>query len=145
MSFGNFCRIVFNTKITKLNFAICFRCSVHSMAYRFYKRTDVTSASSHTNYRFLSTPEKVSRMHSLRKRNKALMAKVTRMKARLESLIKEKGVILDDSTSEDMQVIMEEEDKTITDKYPEDSFQYIFWRQQKECLSSKKRGFDGIL
>ncbi len=71
------------------------------------------------------------------------MAQVKRMQVRLESLIEEKGVILDDSTCEDMRVIlMEEEDQTITDKYPEDSFHSTYFGSNRRnvCqeMSSKK-------
>ena len=108
------------------------------------KLTDGTDASSHTNYRFLSTPEKVSRMWDLRKHNKALTAQLKKIQVKLEASIEANGVILDDETCHDMKRIMEDEDQTISEKYPEDSFQYIFWKQQKECLLKEGNQKKGI-
>ena len=52
-------------------------------------------------------------------------------------MIRTNGVVLDNETSSDMEKIMEEEDGNIADKFQEDSFQRIFWKQQKECIAKE--------
>ena len=98
--------------------------------------------SSHTNYRFLTSPEKRSRLKNIRKVNRALDMKLKRLKAKLSEVIETSGVHLDADTSHDLETIMEEEETRIT--YSEESFQSIFWKQQKEVLIRKGNSKKGI-
>jgi hypothetical protein len=83
-------------------------------------------------------------MKNLQRRKKALMVQVKRIQAKLEASIEKNGVILDDEICDDMKQIMEVEDRNVGDMYPEDSFPYIFWKQQRECLSKQGSQKNGI-
>ena len=98
-----------------------------------------TSKSSHVNYRFLSSPEKVVRMRQLRTENLAMKWKIANLEAKINDIICKEGIELDDETTSDLRQIMMEHDSTIS-KFPEDSFQRIYWKQQKEAFEKHKNG-----
>ena len=81
---------------------------------------------SKSNYRYLSTPEKVDRCKGLSKRNRELKVKIKCLQSKLDKTMEVGSTGLDDETSGDLEKIMEEEDETISSKFPEDSFQAIF-------------------
>ena len=51
---------------------------------------DVSSSSSHTNVRYLNTPEKLAKMTNLKKRVKSAEIEITRLKEKVLSLIQKK-------------------------------------------------------
>lgn len=92
-------------------------------------------------YRYLSKPEMVGRLHDLQHQNRLAKLRIDRLKERLSSVIANHSIVLDESTSKDMEEIMEEEEEQVTKNFCEGSFQQIFWQQQKEAASkSDKRG-----
>ncbi len=99
-----------------------------------------TTPSSHTNYRYLSTPEKHTRMKNLHHENRLLSMRLERLKLKMVDTIERKGVELDQNLTNDFQKIMdEEEQKALKDVKP-GSFQELFWKQQKEAAGRDKRG-----
>ena len=102
-----------------------------------------SSSSSHVNYRYLSTPEKVERLRQLRRKNRELQDKIHRLQVKLDKALEKKSVSLDDDISQDFQNVMEEEDNNISTKFSEDSFQAIFWKHQKESLSKEGKQKNG--
>ena len=99
-----------------------------------------TASSSHINYRYLSTPEKLERMKTLHRDNRAAHMKIERLKVKLKNAIDNKGVSLDREVTDDLhQVMEEEEEKAMSDVQP-GSFRHIFWQQQKEAASRDRRG-----
>lgn len=98
-----------------------------------------TSKSSHVNYRFLSSPEKVVRMRQLRTENLAMKRKIANLEAKINDIICKEGIEFDDETTSDLRQIMMEHDSIIS-KFPEDSFQPIYWKQQKEAVEKHKNG-----
>lgn len=58
-----------------------------------------------------------------------------RLRAKLATVIVSVGVSLDDGTTSDLDIIMEEEEGRVKQAYPEGSFQRIFWDQQKQVNS----------
>ena len=108
---------------------------------------EVINCSSRVNYRCLSTPEKVKRLRGLSQKNRELQKKVQRLQLKFDKLLETSSISLDDETSQDFEKIMEEEDHNINTQLPEDSFQAIFWKNQRELLSKKgkeKKETDGI-
>lgn len=101
---------------------------------------DRTSISSHTNYRYLSTPEKHERMKLLHRENRAGRERVKRLKEKLSKAIEEQGVNLEADMMEDLQVIMEEEQQQALKGVEEGTFLHLFWQQQKEASLKNKRG-----
>ncbi|XP_019858496.1 PREDICTED: uncharacterized protein LOC109586734, partial [Amphimedon queenslandica] len=85
----------------------------------------------------------VTRLHGLHKKNRALTVKVRRLQTKLEKAIETDSVVVDEETSLDFEKIMEQEEFNIAEKFSDDSFQSLFWNQQKLALSktgSKKNG-----
>ena len=91
------------------------------------------------NYRFLSSPEKVERLRQIRTENLAMKRKIGNLEARINDIICNEGIELDDDTTSDLHQIMMENDSTIS-KLPEDSFQRICWKQQKEAVEKQRNG-----
>ena len=111
-----------------------YRSTLHALASRENRRTKPDIAS-HTNYRYLSTPEKLDRLHDLRHKNRLAQMKVERLQAKITRITASIGVPLDDSTTSDLHQIMLEEEEQVAQKFPPGSFQDIFWQQQKEAAS----------
>ena len=65
------------------------------------KRLDT---SSHTNYRYLHTPELRERLHNSRIENKTLSRKIEQLRKKIYKLTQAAGVTLDDHLNSDMQV-----------------------------------------
>lgn len=126
----------------------CQRCVLHhetlrAMVFRHEHKqcTDDRSApSSHTNYRYLTTPQKVDCLRNLHDKNRALERKVQRSQERITALVAKEGVSLDTVTTTDLHTIMEEEHVTVAEQYPENSFKRLFWDQQREASSRSTKG-----
>lgn len=88
-----------------------------------------------TNYRYLSTPEKVERLHGMRKRQHTLEKQVARLKSRLEEAIMHEGVQVDESLHSDLQQISRESEDHVSTLGPANSFQRLFWMQQQKAAS----------
>ena len=129
----------------------CAQCSAHwqSLAimatrHSLQPHPDTrTAPSSHTNYRYLSIPEKVDRMRQLHECSRSAQKKLHRLKARVCEMMSKKSVGLDAETASDLCTITQQEEENICSKYPEDSFQRVFWQQQKEALSNDKEACVG--
>ena len=65
---------------------------------------------------------------------------ISHLRQKLDKVMANDGVSLDDETSDDFLRIMEDEDQKMKEKYPEDSFKGIFWRQQKEAAQRSSHG-----
>ena len=113
---------------------------MHSLATRERNRSDVTLSSSHSNYKFLTSEEKTARLRNIRKTKQALQSKIRKIQNKLATIIETTGVVLDNTTSSDLQSIMEEEESQICKTYTEDSFQSIFWNHQKDAITREKNG-----
>ena len=88
-----------------------------------------------TNYRYLSTPEKVERLHGMRRRQHTLKKQVARLKSRLEELIMDEGEQVDESLHSDLQQISRESEGHVSTLGPANSFQRLFWMQQQKAAS----------
>ena len=78
----------------------------------------------------------------MRREKHSLLTKVKSLETKLAAVMKTTSVNLDEETSSDIQTIMEEEEQHIN-SFSEDSFQYLFWKQQKEAVmrvGTKKNG-----
>ena len=98
---------------------------------------DKTDPSSHTTYCNLTNEEKDQRLHRLQQERKANRSKVTRLKQKISKITEEQGIQLDEVLHKDMQLIVDEEKDAIHSKYPENSFQRLFWEQQEKALTLK--------
>ena len=101
-----------------------FRKLLFALVSKTKKPLEVTpiSTSSHVNYRYLTTPEKLQRMRGLRQVNKQLIERNRRLTLKLDMAMETSSTHLDDETSEDLQKIMQEKDGNVSSKFNEDSF-----------------------
>ena len=113
---------------------------MHALASR--KKITQTSTSIYTNYRYLSTPDKVSRLSEIQHQKRLAKLKIDRLLKKLDLITDKEGVCIDDETSDDLKSIMTDEEDAILAKFPEGSFQRLFWQQQKKASATPdKRGF----
>ena len=95
-----------------------------------------TAVSSHTNYRYLRTPQ---RKANLRAEVKTKRNEVERLKLRLKEATEKTGVCVEKQLEDDLQTIMLEKTKEISQKYAENSFHRPFWDQQLEALKVRDK------
>lgn len=118
---------------------MAYRKVLNSMLSRKMKLNtdDSCQAESHTNLRFLSTPQRKVRFGRMRVRTKVCQQQSKRLRERLESVIGERGVQVTEELHEDLVTTMENSTPGIVEQYPPDSFRRIFWEQQQCALSLK--------
>ena len=58
-----------------------------------------------------------------------------RLKQRLDECIEQRGTALDSELHQDLVTIMKESNAKVVDRYPEGSFQRVFWEQQHQAAS----------
>ena len=137
------CEMILSSKgVDRCQKCTDYRSTLHALASRECRRTK-PDRTSHTNYRYLSTPEKLDRLHDLRRENRLAQMKIERLRAKLTQITANVGVSLDESTTSDLHQVMQEEEEQVAQKFPPGSFQDIFWQQQKEAASrsgKEKRG-----
>ena len=135
------CEVLIDESMTP---ARCSACKKHrklllTMALRNQK-DERAHPSSHTNYTYLSTPEKYERLHRLHTQCKISRLHIARLQKKLQELIEERGVYLDDSLDRDLKQILVDTTEEVHQCYQPQSFQHIFWEQQrKACSLSDKR------
>ena len=93
-----------------------------------------TSVSSHTNYCYLRIPQRKERMSNLRAEVKTKRNEVERLKLKLKEATEKRGICVEKQLEDDLQTIMLEKTKEISEKYTENSFHRLFWDQQLEAL-----------
>lgn len=96
--------------------------------------------SSHTNYRFLSTPEKIQRMRLMKRDSKILRLRCDGLMNKLAVLMEKRGVYVDENMEKDLVTIMETNSANIESEFPDDSFQKLFWQQQMNAVKTSPRG-----
>ena len=120
----------------------CNKCSAYRITLNraISRKGRATTPHSHTNHRYLTSPEKVARLRELQHKNRASQKRITRLTEKLAEMTARNGVCLDDAMSGDLEKIMKDEDQNVIEKYPKDSFLRLFWEQQKEALSKHPKG-----
>ena len=111
--------------------------------YLKQQHTDLSRASrsdinSHVNYRFLSSPEKIVRMHKLHDALRSSKRMVAELEGKLERIMQVDGVQLDDSISKGLRSILSNHQSSSSSS---NTFTSIFWQQQLKAASlSNKKG-----
>ena len=90
-----------------------------------HRAFDGSDTSSHTNNRYLNTPEKKAKLNGLRKRVHAAEEEVKRLKDKVRTLLKQ-GDTVDSELHSDLLHIMNENVDQIRKAYPENSFSRLF-------------------
>ena len=99
------------------------------------KRLDGSDPQSHTNYRYLSTPEKDKRLQRLHHQHRMSEKKLTRLRAALKQAIEQRAVTVDEGLHQDLQEIIRENYKGVGDAHPPGSFGRLFWENQMRAAS----------
>lgn len=107
-----------------------YRANLRSI-YKQWKKSCTTSPSSHCNERY---PEKKDKMSKLRSQVNAL---VLRLQEKVATLIESRGEPVDDDLHTDLCSIMQENNDKICADFPEGSFQWLLWNEQKKVASVK--------
>jgi dGTP triphosphohydrolase len=94
-----------------------------------------TSTSSHTNFRYLTTPQKRKRLTSLRAQVTSAERKVNYLMKKIKDSTDVQGVTVDDCLHHDPSQTMEENTPLIIEQFPEGSFKRLFWEQQREACA----------
>lgn len=136
------CQILLSSSAVRCSQCSEYRKMLNSMLHRFAsKGTEVASDSmdpgSHTNYRFLRTPQKNERLRRLRVKAKIRQQQIKRISERLERVIEQNGIRVDDHLHQDLVSTMNEYSPQIYEQHPPGSFQRIFWEQQHQASQLK--------
>lgn len=125
----------------------CSKCEANRksllvMLKRHNSATTSSDPSSHTNYRYLTTPLLNERCSNLHKNYIASQRQVTKLKAQIEKLSTDGGVVVSSDLNDDLKDIMKQNFSDIAKQYPEKSFQKMFWDQHaKTSACQDARGF----
>ena len=118
-----------------------YRQTLNRMVYRnlhnIGKDPDKTDCQSHTNYRFLTSPEKIQRMKALHSQARSAKRHISRVHDRIGILIDQRSVEVEDDLSRHLKGITEQYSSTIAESHPEGSFARSFWDSHIKALSMK--------
>ena len=122
-----------------------YRNTLRSLHHKFVKHQTIspsrhTNVSSHTNYRYLNTPQKQTRMKVLKQTLDSAKQKIAYFQEQIKQSIDKNGVLLDEQLNSDHSDIMKPNNDSISEQFPADSFQRLFWEQQIQAVKAKKTG-----
>ncbi len=119
-----------------------YRNTLRALASNSKSRCSASGASpsSHVNYRYLSTPEKDSRLRESHRRNRVMKKRLSRLQQKLDETTRASGVVVDESMTSDLLAIMQTHGAEVTSEHPPDSFPRIFWEQQLQAAKKSSKG-----
>ena len=116
-----------------------YRKTFRSLSSRYTSKeletSRITSAVSHTNFRYLTTPEKDQRLRELHSHHRNTTKRLKRVEDKLAVTIKERGISVDKGMHCDLRQIMEEFNNKVTSDHPIGSLSRVFWEQQLKAVS----------
>ena len=121
----------------KCQACVKYRSTLRAMHVRWQKRSspsERSAISSHTNYRYLNSPDKKTRLTNLHSANKALQRQVDQLRQRIEDMTEKNGIIVEEEMDADLRRIMDDNDANICSASAPQSFQCLFWKQQREAM-----------
>ena len=93
---------------------------------------------SHVNYRYLSSSEKVQRLEHMKVMVRSARSRIAYLEKRIVAATEKEGVHIDTELHNDLIAIADDNQQHILNKYPEGSFQQLFWKQQLQVVKSSK-------
>ena len=123
------------TSSTKCPQCATFRPTLRAMHHRWSKTNKRELPHSHTNERWLNTPQRSSKTRHLKKRVKKAEKQIKRIKNKIAASTETRGVHLDESFNADLIRIMDDQSSSIESEYEENSFHRLFWKQQLEATA----------
>ena len=112
-----------------------YRAVLRAMYSRYNSRdsSKITETTSHTNERYLNTPEKKNKMEKMKKRVRMAESEVQKLKKKVAQLTDDQGDTVDCTLHDDLVSIMNEKSDEIRQAYPEGSFSRLLWDQQLQA------------
>ena len=101
--------------------------------------TSSCSVNSHTNYRYLDTPEKLKRMRNLRALVTKQRRRLSNLEEKLEHHVRISGVRIQEDIRGDITDLLEKYSENVSGDNNEESFKSIFWNQQIKNLALKDK------
>ncbi len=139
------CHQLVEGKDERCNICKQFRKLLQSLVSR-YRRTNSTPRSIHTNFRYLTSPQKTERLKQFQREKRLLLKNIGRMKEKITNLTCSQGIYLSKSMEEDFVSISSAHHCKIIKSYPENSFQQIFWQSQMQnCRSNKGKRWHPLM
>lgn len=111
--------------------------AISSRDLRAVEADQRTAPDSHTNYRYLSTPEKDRRLSRLHAATRNTKKSITHMQARLAEVSETSGISVDPGIHDDMVTVMEAHTQDIHQRHAPDTFARLFWDQQLQASRAK--------
>ena len=129
------------------------RCIVCSQYHDSYLRSKIRSLESHTkeasaascsndshtNHRYLDTPEKLLKIKNLQALVVKQRKRLKSFEAKLQHHFRAKGICIQDDIHDDMAGLVEKYSKSLDTSNDDESFQSIFWKQQLKNISLKNK------
>ena len=82
--------------------------------------------SSHTNHRYLSTPEMNNKMKNMKSKIKNQKQELKKLRLKLDQVTQETGIEVDEELTDHFKTIIHEATQDVHQKHPLDSFKRIF-------------------
>ena len=121
------CEVLIDKSMTPARCSACKKHRKSLLTMTLHNQKDErVNPSSHTNYSYLSTPEKYERLHRLHVQCKILRLHIARLQKRLQELIEERGIYLDNGLDKDLKQILADTTKEVHHCYQPQSFQHVF-------------------
>ena len=105
-----------------------YRAQLRSMYSRFVHKA--TTSHKFANNRYLDTPQKAGKLKSLQARASVAEKEVQKLRLRIKESAELIGVNVDKPLHCDLLSIMEKENDSVKDKFPEGTFRRLFWEEQ---------------
>lgn len=127
------------------NFAKCTSCkdyrpNLRAMYSSWSKRRSIeelSDTSSHSNERYLNTPEKKAKMSKLRARSRDAEKQLKALQEKVKVMVENESGHVDPNFSSDLLRILHDNSEKIEKAFPEGSFANLFWKEQLKAASVK--------
>ena len=128
------CEVLLDAARNRCEACTTYRNNLRAMHHRVDHAPTLSpsSTASHTNIRYLNTPQRFKRYKGLKARCVAAEKKVKGLKDNINSLIASSSVAVDKSLHQDLTKIVQDNQRK---EFPENSFQRLFWDQQMQSLT----------
>ena len=128
----------------------CSTCSSYKKSYLYSKLRSLTNqtqskldaacaVTSHVNYRYLDTPQKLQRMKNMHATIVKQKSQIKSLKDKMRQQFHTKSIVVDSELSNDLEQLISTYEKDATKDKSDESFHKIFWAQQMKALSVKSK------
>ena len=94
-------------------------------------------STSHNTYHCLTHSQLAEQLHLMHKTYQHTKQQLRRMKEKVNEIIEQDGIWLDECMHIIITGCMQEKSKLVNDSFQPDSFQLLFWKQQMQVISKK--------